>query len=173
MLRTVTLLDVQIAPAVRTQSLALFAAQGAYRRGQQNLLAEDIFQQKTLALIIADFGFRLADGRLIPAAIHTQRPVDQIKTLVYVVRHRIETASATELQFRRYAANQANVFDVLMMAAMLHNQLGPAFATQRSALPELRPKFDHAGLEVFIKLQLSELQFPNTNQHSNTGPRYV
>ena len=70
MLLTMALLDIQVAAAVRTQTFAIFAAQRPDRRGQQHLLAQDVFQQKTFALIIADLGLGLADRHLIGAAIY-------------------------------------------------------------------------------------------------------
>jgi len=52
---------------------------------------------------------------------------------------------------------------------MLHDQLGPAVAVQRTDLAKVGSKLDGPRLIVFIKLQLTEFQFPNTNQHSSTG----
>ena len=68
-----------------------------------------------------------------------------------------------------YVTHQANVFDILMMSAMLYDQLGTAFAVQSPNLAEIWPELDCAGLILFVKLQLLEFQFPNTNQHSSTG----
>ena len=70
MLFTMTLLNIQVAAAVRTQPLAIFAAQGPNRRGQQHLLAQCIFLQQAFALIIADLGLRLGNGDLVGAPIH-------------------------------------------------------------------------------------------------------
>src|SRR5690349_8758702 len=58
---TVTLFLVQVASAARAQTFAIFAAHGLDRRREQYLLAQDVFQEKTFALIIADFRFRFAD----------------------------------------------------------------------------------------------------------------
>jgi hypothetical protein len=65
-------------------------------------------------------------------------------------------------------AHQSDIFDILMVTAMLHDQLSPSVAVQRTNLTEVGPKLDGAGLIVFVKLQLTEFQFPNTNQHSST-----
>ena len=42
---------------MRAQSLAVFAAGGLQRQRQQNLLAQNIFEQNPLALIISDLSF--------------------------------------------------------------------------------------------------------------------
>src|SRR6266436_8667320 len=47
-------LDVQVAAAMRTQSLAVRAAKQFHRQRQQYLLFEGIFQQQTLTLIITN-----------------------------------------------------------------------------------------------------------------------
>ncbi len=168
MLFTITLLDIQIAAALRTQSLAIFAAQGPHRRGQQHLFPQSIFQQQTFALIISDLGLRLADCDLVGAAIHAQRTVNQVETLIYIIDNRLKAARATEFQMRFDLAHQSDIFDVLMVAAMFHDQLSPSVAVQQTNLAKVRPKLDGPRLIVFVKLQLTEFQLPNPNQHSST-----
>ncbi len=168
MLFTMTFFNVQIAAALRTQSLAIFAAQGPYRRGQQHLLPQSIFQQQPFALIIADLSLRLADGDLVGAAIHAQRTVDQVEGPIHIIDYRLQATRTTELQMRLDLAHQSDIFNILMVTAMLHDQLSPSVAVQRTNLTEVGPKLDGAGLIVFVKLQLTEFQFPNTNQHIST-----
>src|SRR5580692_7327552 len=170
MLLTITLLfQVQIASAMRTQPLAIFAAQGSNRSRQQHLLTQGIFQQQALALIIADFGFGFGNRYFIGPPVHAQWAVDQVETLVDIVDHRIQATGTAELQVGLYVSHQADIFNILMVPAMFDDQLCTAFAVQKADLAEIRPKLDCAGLIVFVKLQLMEFQFPNTNQHSSTG----
>src|SRR5271157_4900929 len=166
---TMALLDVQVAPAMRTQSFAIFAAKRPHWRGQQHLLAQGVFQQQTFALIVADLGLGFGDRHLVGAAVHAQRPVDQVKRPVHVMADRLQAAGATKLQVRLDLANQPDVFDILMMAAMLHDPLGAAVAVQRADLAKVGPKLDGAGLKRLVELQIAEFQFPNPNQHSSTS----
>ena len=171
MLLTITLLDIQVAAAVRTQSLAIFAAQRPNRRRQKHLLAQSIFQKQALAHIIADFGLGLADGGLFRTPVHTLWSKDQVETSVDIVPHRLQTASTAELEMRLNAADQADVLDILMMAAMLHHQIGTTLAMQWANLTKFGAELDSSGLIAFVKLQVVEFQFPNTNQHSSTSLR--
>ena len=52
---------VQILAALRTQSLAIFAASDLQRQREQHLLAQNILEQNTFSLIIADLGFGVGD----------------------------------------------------------------------------------------------------------------
>ena len=61
MLLTMTLLDIQLRPHSGHNPLQSSRHSALDRRGQQHLLAQNVFQQKTLALIIADFGLGFAD----------------------------------------------------------------------------------------------------------------
>ena len=90
------LLRVQILAALRAQSLAVIPAEELERSGQQNLLADRIFQLQAFALIIADFGFGRGDGNFFPATVNTLRTVKQIKRSVYLFDHRFK-ASRTGL----------------------------------------------------------------------------
>ena len=71
--------SIQVAPAARTQTFAVFATNSLHRRRQQHLLAQNIFQQKTFALIIADFGLGFADRNFFAAPVHALRAVEQVK----------------------------------------------------------------------------------------------
>ena len=171
MLLTITLLDIQIAAAVRTQSLAIVAAQRPNRRRQKYLLAQGVFQKQAFAHIIADFGLGLADGRFFGAFVYALRPINQVKTTVDIVGDRLQTASTAELQMHLNTADQPDVFNILVMAAMLHHEVGATLAAQRANLLKIGPKLDRSRLIAFVKLEIVHFQFPNSNQHSSTSLR--
>src|SRR5271165_5978682 len=166
---TMALLDVQVLPAMRTQSFAISAAQRSNWRRQQHLLAQGVLQQQAFALIVADLSFRLGDRHLVGAAVYAQRPVDQVERPVHIMADRFQAAGATELQVSLDLANQPDVFDILMMAAVLHDQLRAAVTVKRADLGKVGPKLDGAGLKRLVELQIAEFQFPNPNQHSSTS----
>ncbi len=95
------------------------------------MLTQGVFQQQAFALIIADFGFGLADGRLVGPLIHAQGTVDQVEARVDIVNHRIQATGTAELQVRLHVTHQAYVLDILMVPAMFDDQLRTAFAVQR------------------------------------------
>ncbi len=171
MLLTITLLDIQVAAAVRTQSLAIVTAQRPNRRGQKHLLAQRVFQKQAFAHIIADFGLGLADRRLFSALVYALRPINQVETTVDIVPDGLQTASTAELKMHLNIADQPDVFDILVMAAMLHHEVGTTLAMQRANLLKVRPKLDRSRLIAFLKLEIVHFQFPNPNQHSSTSLR--
>src|SRR5271166_6073779 len=166
---TMALLDVQVLPAMRTQSFAIFAAKRSHRRRQQHLLAQGVLQQQTFTLIVADLGFRFGDRHLVGAAVHAQRPVDEVKRPVHIMADRLQAAGTTELQVGLDLAHQPDVFDILMMAAVLHDQLRATVTVQRANLAKIGSKLDGAGLKRLVELQIAEFQLPNPNQHSGTS----
>ena len=105
------------------------------------------------------------------APIHPLRAVDQVKRPIQIVADRLQTASTAELEMRLNAAHQADILDILVMAAMLYNQIGTTLAMQWAHLAKFATELDSSGLIAFVKLQIVEFQFPNTDQHSSTGLR--
>src|SRR5271157_4013031 len=80
---------------------------------------------------------------------------------------RLQAAGATELQVSLNLANQPDVFDILMMAAVLNDQLRAAVTVERADLGKVGPKLDGAGLKRLVELHVSEFQFPDPDQHNS------
>src|SRR5664279_3991966 len=154
---------------MRTQSLAVFATNQFHGRRQQHLLAQNVFQQKTFALIIADFGVRLGNSDSFRAAIDTKGPVQQIKRPVYRVRQRLETARTGNLESHVESANHTDVVNVFLMPAMLDDQLRPALGVKPSHLAEVSTKIHRSGREILVELHLLELQIRDPKEHSGTN----
>ena len=60
---------IQILPAMRAQPFAIVATDRLQRHGQQDLLAQSIFKQHALTLVIADLGFGIGNGELFVPGI--------------------------------------------------------------------------------------------------------
>src|SRR2546423_1009784 len=106
------------------KALAVAPANLLYRESQQDLFFQHIFQQQTLPLIVTDLGFSAADGSFSPNRIHTLGPVDQVKTLLYAVRHRIKAAGTANLYLGRKAAHQSDIFDDFPCSPVFAQKLG-------------------------------------------------
>src|SRR6516165_1315876 len=169
MLLTIAHLHIAVAAALRAQTPAVFAAEHLQRGSQQNLLPQRIFQQKTFTVVIANFGVGLADRHFIGDAIDTEWPIEQVEPSFQVMTDRVEAASTIRLYVAPQAAQQADVFDVVPMAAVLYYQLRATVSMQRPHLAQVETELDGSRLKVFIELQLAEFQFRNTNQHTSTG----
>ena len=110
-----TLFLVQILAAMRAQALAIFAAGDLQRQRQQHLLAQNIFQQNSVALIIADLGFGVGHREFVAAGVRAERPVEQFEVAGNVLLHRFQTAGALQLDARRQTPSQAYVLDYLCL----------------------------------------------------------
>ena len=72
-------LSVAIGSAARAKSLAVGLAQRPDRQGQKHLLAQHIFKQQTVLLIITDFGLRRRNGALGGPGIGADGPKDEVE----------------------------------------------------------------------------------------------
>jgi hypothetical protein len=84
---------------------------------------------------------------------------------------RFETTGTTELQVRFHLAHQPDVLDILVVPAVLNDQLGVAVSVERANLAKVGTKLDGARLKRLVELHIVEFQFPNPNQHSSTNLR--
>ena len=99
--RAGTLSFVQILAAMHAQAFAVFAAGDLQGQRQQHLLAQNIFEQKAVPLIIADLGFRVGHRKLVASRIGPERPVQQFELASDLLRHRFHAARALQLKPRR------------------------------------------------------------------------
>src|ERR1700736_1144133 len=132
--RAATLSFVQVLTAMHAQSFAILAARDFQRQSQQHLLAQNILEQNAVALIIADFGLRVGHRQFVPTRIGAERTIKQFKLTTYILRHRFHTAGAFQLQPCRQPSAQAYVFNYLMLAVMLFDDLGMPGRLQRREL---------------------------------------
>src|SRR5947207_4563271 len=82
---------------MRAKSFAFSAANQLDRQGQQELLFDNVLQQQSFALIVANLGFRLADGSFISACVHSLRAVQEVKSFAHILDHGIKAAGAANL----------------------------------------------------------------------------
>ena len=163
--RAGTLLLIQVLAALRTQALAVFLADGLQRQRQKHLLAQDIFQQNTLALIVTDFGFRIGDRELIAPGIYTQGAIQQLELAVYIVADGLKTTRALQFQTCEKASAQAYIFNNLVLAVMFLDQFGAPDCFQRRALADICTKIDDTGLELFLKFARTNFQIFDVEEH--------
>src|ERR1039458_6358133 len=71
-------LEVAVLAAARAKSFAVRLAQRSDRQGQKHLLAQHILKQKTVFLIITDFGFRCCYGAFGGVGVGSNRAENQV-----------------------------------------------------------------------------------------------
>ena len=143
---------IQILATLRTESLALLAANHSQRQREQYLLAQHVFEQNSCTLIIADLRFCVGHGELIAPGVHPERTIEQLKIALHILRNRFETAGTLQFEAGRQTSTQTYVFDYLMLAMMLFDQFGAAGGFKRSALANLVPEIQYSGLKFLIEI---------------------
>src|SRR5262249_5055289 len=106
---TITRLNVQVAPAVRAQTLAVFAANLLGRHGQQDLLLQRVFEKQSLTLIVANLSFSAADGNIFAPRVNALRAVDEVELFRHGVSYRFQATGTTALDLSGKLADQPDV----------------------------------------------------------------
>ena len=145
-------LRVQVGATLRAKPLTVLAADGFERKGQQNLLSNYILEQQTLSLIITDLGFGAGHRHLFAAGIHAQRPIQEIKASLYVLKHRFQATGTSHLQLGGKLPVHPYVFYYLMLAVVLLDQLGTTGGMQSGALSKVWSQVDGAGAKLFVEV---------------------
>src|SRR6202162_2387456 len=154
---------------MHTQALAIFAARDFQGQRQQHLLTQDVFQQNSVALIIADFGLRVGHRKLIAARVRPEGPVEQLKLTCDVLGDRLNAPGAIQFQSRREPSPQPYVLNYLMLAVMLFDNLGMPGCLQRRTLPGFASQINSIGLKLLLKIQRMTFQFMNVQEHCETS----
>ncbi len=97
-------LSVAIGSAARAKSLAVGLAQRPDRQGQKHLLAQHIFKQQTVFLIITDFGLRRCYGALGSAGVGADGAEDEVEVGGQRDFDRLDAAGAGNLKSARESA---------------------------------------------------------------------
>jgi hypothetical protein len=156
---------VQIFAALRAQALAFCAARDLQGQRQKDLLTQNVFQQDTFALIIADLCFRVRDRKLVASGVSAQGPIKQLKISRDVLVHRFETAGALQLNPGRQTSSQAYVFNYLVFAVMLLDHFGVPGRFQRSKLASFASQVDDIRPKLLLEIQRMKFQIFNVEEH--------
>ncbi len=119
-------LEVAVLAAARAKSFAVRLAQRPDRQGQKHLLAQHILKQKTVFLIITDFGFWCRNGAFGSVGVGSHRAEDQVIVACEGDIDGLDAAGAGELKLAGILAAETDVGDDVLGAAMFVDDLGTA-----------------------------------------------
>src|SRR5579859_4387950 len=157
---------VQILAAVQAQALAVFAASYFQRQRQQHLLAQNVLEQNSVALIIADFGFSVRHRKLVASGVGSEGAVEQFEVALYVLLHRLKAAGALQFEAHGQAPSQADVLNNLMLAVMLLDQFGASRGLQGRALAGFASQIiDDIGLKLLVEIDGTAFQVFDVEEH--------
>src|SRR5580693_917676 len=158
-------LKIAIRTAARAKSLAVGLAQRPDRQGQKHLLAQHIFKQQTVSLIITDFGLRRRNGALGNVGIGAEWPEDEVELGGERDFDGLDAARAGNLKNAREAAPEADVRDDVSGPAMLVDHLGAARSGQIADLHGFLAEIDGARSELQVEFNRFALEFNDSEFH--------
>src|SRR6185437_1984669 len=135
-------------------------------QGQKHLFAHDIVQLKAALLIIADFGLIGTNGMLARRGIHRLRPEDQIEFAAQGRRNRLNAAGAELGKVSMPVRAQPNVGHLLLVTAVLDDQVCPPANRERPHLGHVRSIVQRARGNGFIEEERLFLKLKRGNQHN-------
>jgi hypothetical protein len=117
---------------MRAEAFAISLAENACRKGQQNLLPEDILQIQTISLIIPDFGLGRGDGIVLFEVGQARGAVEEVEVAFQRLGYGLDAAGAGQLKRALIVGADADVGDDLVGAMMLLDQVGATIDGQRA-----------------------------------------
>jgi hypothetical protein len=157
---------------MRAQALAILTARHFQRQCQQNLLTQNVFEQKAFALIIADLGFGVGHRQLVPACVCAQWPIQQLKVSLHILRDRLKTTGTGQFEACCELTSQPYVLDYLVLTVMLLDELSAARRLKRGPRPDLASQVDDIGLKLLLEFDGMEFQFFDVEEHEDPPRDY-
>src|SRR3569833_2663922 len=117
------ILVVSVLAAARAKSFAVILAQRPDRQRQKHLLAQHILKQKTVLLIITDFGLHCRYRPLRGRRVSTNWPEDEVEFPVQRNINRLNTSRTRHLERSCELPPQPDVRDDVPRSPMLVNYL--------------------------------------------------
>ena len=116
---------------MRTEALAIEAAQSTSRQGEQHLLAHYILKQQTAFVIIPYLRLVFRNGTLPGIGIRAFRTKQQVEAPLKRQHDRFYAARTQNLKCSPVLGPDADIIYLLLRPAMFHKQIGLALHRQR------------------------------------------
>jgi hypothetical protein len=143
--------EVQVLATARAKSFAVFFAERAARQGEQHLFAHDILKGKTAHFIIADFGLVEGNGTFAGVSVSGLRAEDEVEAAGERRTHRLHAAGAEEFEVAVVGGADADVGDLLAVAAVFNDEIGTAGDGERANLGDVGSVFEGAGRDGLVE----------------------
>jgi hypothetical protein len=162
---------IPIGAAARANPFAVLAAERPGRQGQEHLLPQDVFKQKTTFLIIADFRLGGADGMLPNLAIYPDRPEKYVIFSIQRVIDRVQAAGASYVEMAGARPTYPDVIDDILAAAMLLQDFRKSRRSQSPPLLDVLAEVNDAWLKGSVITERLALKVSQGNQHRGNSGR--
>ena len=156
---------VQILTTAGAKSFAVRRAERAAGQGEQHLFAHDILKQKTALFIIPDFC--LVDGNCAFAGfgVGSLGTEDEVEVAVDGDGDGFDAAGAEHLELSFVGGADADIVDVVVVAAMFDEQIGAALDGEGSDLADVDGVVDHPGSDGLMDKERLFFEIDGGYQH--------
>ena len=163
--------EVAVLAAARAKSFAVRLAQRSDRQGQKHLLAQHILKQKTVSLIITDFGLGRCNGPFGGLGVGADGAEEEVKVRCQRDLDRFDAASAGDLELAGIAALEADVGNDVPGTTVLVEHLGAAGSGERAFLGGFFAEVDGSGGELEFELDglFLELAYLKFHKYERTA----
>jgi hypothetical protein len=147
------LCKIQILTTAGAKPLAVRFAEGTTWQGEQHLLTHHILEQKTALLIIPYFGLIFSNCVLSGDGISAFGAENEVKIALEGGWDGFDAAGAEDFEVALVGGADADVVDVGVGGAVLHEEIGLAFDGEWAHLMDVRGVFESAGGDGFVELE--------------------
>jgi len=161
--------EVQVLATARAKSLAVFLAERAGGQGEKHLFAHDILKQKSTLFIIPDFGLVEGDCALTGLGIGGLGAEDEVEVAGERRGDGLDAAGAEELEIALVGGAEADVGDLLTVAAVFDDEVGAAGDRKRSNLGDVGGVVEHAGGDGFREEERFLFELERGDKHVFKG----
>ncbi len=162
-------LQVQVLATARAKSLAVFLAERAAGQGEKHLFAHDILKRETALFIIADFGLVEGNCALAGVGVGGLRAEDEVEVAGERGGDGLDAAGAEQLKVALVGGAQADVGDLLAVAAVFDDEVGAAGDRQRADLGDVGGVVERAGRDGFGEEERLLFELEGSDEHDIKG----
>jgi hypothetical protein len=161
--------EVKVLATARTKSLAVFFAERAGGQGEKHLFAHDIFKRETALLIVTDFSLVGCDGAFTGVGVGGLWAEDEVELAGERSGDGLDTARAEELEVAMVGGAQADVRDLLAVAAVLDDEVGAASDGKRAGLSDVGSVVQRAHGDGFVEEERLDFELKGSDEHEVKG----
>ena len=156
---------VQVLAAARAKSFAVRIAECAAGQGEKHLFPHDVFKRKTALFIIADFSLICGDRSLPGIGVGPCRAKDEVEVAFDGSMDRFETPGAELVEIPLVGGAEADVGDLVVVAAVLDDEVGAAGDGHGADLGDVWGVFERTGGDGFVEEERFLLELERGDEH--------
>jgi hypothetical protein len=160
---------VQILTTAGAKSFAVRRAERTSWQGEQHLLTHDILKQKTAFFIIPDFCLVHRNCAFSGFGIGGLGTEDKVEVAIHGDGNGFDAAGAEDLEVAIEGGTEADIVDVVVVAAVFDEQIGAALDGEGADLADVDGVVDHPGSDGLLDKERLFFEIDGGYQHRYQG----